>query len=163
MYRRNLFQKWTRCLAGNIEKMVMGIKSRDSTQINDVEILKRHELLGMCQVIYFDSIFMLVMSIEPNKLILQELYVQEKRKLWGNSSNDEFSPHPQQKICVDFLDKFLTYVRKTLTTDTAFDEVYRFKVRPAETAGSIRVERITGKQSAAYQFMDLQFREWLKK
>jgi len=51
--RRNLFQKWTRCLAGNMEKMVMGIKSRDSTQVNDVEILRRQELLDKCQVIIF--------------------------------------------------------------------------------------------------------------
>jgi hypothetical protein len=61
------------------------------------------------------------------------------------------------------LDKFLTLVRITLTEDTAGDEVFRFKIRPAEIAESIKVERLTGKQSAGYLFMDSKFREWLKK
>jgi hypothetical protein len=94
---------------------------------------------------------------------LQELYIQEKKKLCGNGGDVEFALHPQPKICVDFLDKFLTFVRTTLTKDTAWDEVYRFKFRPSEIAGSIRVERLVGKQSSAYLFMDTKFREWLKK
>jgi hypothetical protein len=94
---------------------------------------------------------------------VQELYVQEKKKQCGNGGDFEFAVHPQQKICVDFLDKFLAFVRTTLTKDTAWDEVFRFKFRPAEIAGSIRVERLTGKQSAGYLFMDSKFREWLKK
>lgn len=33
-----------------MEKMVIGIKNKDSSQVNDIEILGRDEILKMCKV-----------------------------------------------------------------------------------------------------------------
>lgn len=94
---------------------------------------------------------------------MQELYAEEIRKQCGKDKITEFTSHPQEQICLDFLDKFLTFAKTTLHKDTAWNEVYRFQFRPTEVAGAIRVDRLFGKPCAPYQFLDPKFREWLKK